>query len=62
MLFPSDSLVVNKEVLRNLVLSLKLSSSTWMGTLLSTLELQRHCCVYSLRRNQEPGPDCTTVS
>ena len=42
---------------RNLVLSLKLPSSTWVGGGLSSYRrTQRSCYVYSLRRNQNPAP------
>ena len=48
---------------RNLVLSLKLSSSTWIGALVSS-ELKNYCYMYYLRRNPKAALlflDCSSL-
>lgn len=39
---------------RNLVLNLKLTCSTWLGTFVPTRGTQRYCYICSLRKNQDP--------
>ena len=47
---------VRQQCSRTLVLSLKLSSSTWVGGPLLLQNSKVFCYVYSLRRNQDPAP------